>query len=305
LLRNIEHYSQLGDIVIQGEFNAYTNTVPDFVISDNTEFPRPIDNEYSIDSHISRNNLDNKPINKSGKLLFDLCKESGIRILNGKTIGDLRGKSTCITYNGRNVVDYTLVSCNLLHGIGNFIVNDFTPLSDHCPISCSILTCFQGDNNGMNANLDPMPGKLIWDEETISRYNTNNQIIQVKQKLEETAVKILNSILCDTALKSTKFVKKRMGKRSSKQNKKPWFSDSCHDLYITVQKSCSLVNKFPENGSHRKAFYSFRSKFRRKSKHDEKIYRNQICDKIFQNMKSDAKTFWNLLKMNPLIKLNL
>jgi hypothetical protein len=26
-----------------------------------------------------------------------------------------------------------------------------------------------------------------------------------------------------------------------------------------------------------------------------KIYKNQICNKIFQNMKSDPKTFWNLL----------
>jgi hypothetical protein len=92
LLRNIEHYSQLGDIVIQGDFNAYTHTLPDSAISDNTEFPRPIDNEYSNDSHISRNNLDNKPRNKSGKLLIDLCKESCIRILNGRTNGDLRKK---------------------------------------------------------------------------------------------------------------------------------------------------------------------------------------------------------------------
>jgi hypothetical protein len=37
----------------------------------------------------------------------------------------------------------------------------------------------------MNANLDPLPGKFIWEEEAISRYNTNNQIIQVKQKLED------------------------------------------------------------------------------------------------------------------------
>jgi hypothetical protein len=95
-----------------------------------------------------------------------------------------RNKYTCITYNGRSVVDYTLVSCSLLHEISNFIVNEFTPLSDHCPISCSILTCFQGDNNGMSAKLDPLPGKFIWDEEAISRYNTNIQNIQVKQKLK-------------------------------------------------------------------------------------------------------------------------
>ncbi|CAG2257989.1 unnamed protein product [Mytilus edulis] len=87
LLRNIEHYSQLGDIVIQGDFNAYTNTIPDFVISDEAKFPKSKDNDYSIDSHNLRNNLDSKSANKSGKLLIDLCKESGLRILNGRTIG--------------------------------------------------------------------------------------------------------------------------------------------------------------------------------------------------------------------------
>jgi hypothetical protein len=34
----------------------------------------------------------------------------------------------------------------------------------------------------MNANLDPLPGKFIWDEEAISWYNTNIQNIQMKQK---------------------------------------------------------------------------------------------------------------------------
>ena len=94
-------------------------------------------------------------------------------------------KCTCITYNGRCVVDCTLVSCNLLHGIGNFIVNDFTSLSDHCPISCSILACFQGDKNGMNGNLGHLPGKFIWDEGAFSRYNTNIQNIQETHKLFE------------------------------------------------------------------------------------------------------------------------
>ncbi|CAC5393200.1 unnamed protein product [Mytilus coruscus] len=76
LLRNIEHYSQLGDILIQGDFNAYTNTIPDFVISDEAKFPKSNDNEYSIDSHNLRKKLDSKSANGSGKLLSDLCKES-------------------------------------------------------------------------------------------------------------------------------------------------------------------------------------------------------------------------------------
>jgi hypothetical protein len=61
-----------------------------------------------------------------GKHLLNLCKESGLRILNGRTIGDLQGKHTCITYNGCSVVDYMLVSIELLYLLGYFEVNEFT-----------------------------------------------------------------------------------------------------------------------------------------------------------------------------------
>jgi len=49
LLRNIEYYSQLGNIIIQGDFNAYTNKVPDFVITDDCQFPKSNDLNYLVD----------------------------------------------------------------------------------------------------------------------------------------------------------------------------------------------------------------------------------------------------------------
>ena len=61
----------------------------------------------------------------------------------------------------------------LLQTIGNFIVHDFTPISDHCPISCSLLTHFYDHRTNDNTKLDPLPGKFIWDEEAINRYTTN------------------------------------------------------------------------------------------------------------------------------------
>ena len=51
MLRNIEHYSNLGDVLIQGDFNAYTNTVQDFVTSDNAQYPKLNDNAYATDHH--------------------------------------------------------------------------------------------------------------------------------------------------------------------------------------------------------------------------------------------------------------
>jgi hypothetical protein len=91
-LLNIEFYSQLGEVVVQGDFNAYTGSTPDFVLSDNSPYPNSDDPNYFIDSCILRNSLDQKHSNKSGKLLTDLCKGTGLRILNGRTLGDVHGK---------------------------------------------------------------------------------------------------------------------------------------------------------------------------------------------------------------------
>jgi hypothetical protein len=102
--------------------------------------------------------MDRKTLNKSGKLLLNLCKESSLRILNGRTVGDLQGRYTRTTYNGCSLVDYTLVNNELLRGIGNFKVNDLTNLSDHCLINFSLLACFYVKKH--RDNLTPLPGNL-------------------------------------------------------------------------------------------------------------------------------------------------
>jgi hypothetical protein len=90
--------------------------------------------------------------------------------LNGRTLGDLHGKYTCITYNDCSVVDYTLVSSSLLQGIRSFMVNNLTPISDHYPISCSLLACFDDKTNKNKEKIEPLPGKFIWNKEDITRY---------------------------------------------------------------------------------------------------------------------------------------
>ena len=70
-------------------------------------------------------------LNKSGKLLLDLCREGGIGILIGRKPGDLLGNYTCITYKECSVVDYSIASHDLFNNIGTFNVHDFTTISDH------------------------------------------------------------------------------------------------------------------------------------------------------------------------------
>jgi hypothetical protein len=92
IIAEVVTFSSLGHVIVQGDFNVYTNTKQDFVSHDDSGRSNPEDDHYNSDQNLPRNNLDPKLINNSGKHLLNLCKESGLRILNGRTIGDLQGK---------------------------------------------------------------------------------------------------------------------------------------------------------------------------------------------------------------------
>ncbi|CAC5367693.1 unnamed protein product [Mytilus coruscus] len=185
LLADTVKYSSLGHIMLQGDFNAYTNTKPDYVTFDESKKTNLENSHYVDDKIMSRNNLDPKLINKSGNILLSLCKESGLRILNGRTIGDLHGKYTCITYNGCSVVDYVLVSNDLLKLIGLF---------EYCAMSTGYT-----------------PNKFIWSQEAIDLYTQNSNSTTNQKKFEEylqtdfqdadKAVEAFTSILYENAQK--------------------------------------------------------------------------------------------------------
>ena len=314
LLEYIEKYSKLGDVLIQGDFNAYTNTKNDFVSND-VDFHSSIsfDVNYKADNELPRNNLDPKHTNNSGKLLLSMCKEAGLRIVNGRTIGDIFGNFTCIKYNGCSLVDYTIVSQQLLSQIGYFEVLDFSTLSDHCPIVCSMLV-----NSKIKVakapKLDPLPGKFIWSDDAIQKYSRSMNSPETYRRLQnfmsmdfneaDDIVKEFNSILVDASFKSTKFIRNQAKPNNKTKNKrKPWFSDSCTELRNTVKSYEMLVNKFPFNSSYRHAFYSFKAKYRRKCKYEQKLLKQSIYNDLSKNIANDPKKFWKLIdKLKPHMK---
>ena len=93
---------------------------------------------YSTDLNSPRNNMDTKSRNKCGRFPLDLCKESCLKLLNGRCMGDIFGNFTCYTYNGCSLVDYASASAHMHCKIAKFQGQNFTSLSNHCPISCSM-----------------------------------------------------------------------------------------------------------------------------------------------------------------------
>ncbi|CAC5416731.1 unnamed protein product [Mytilus coruscus] len=189
------------------------------------------DSEYHPDRTLSRNNLDHKHTNNSGKLLLNMCKETKIRILNGRTTGDLNGQPTCITYNGSSLVDHTLTSEELIDSIGYFVVHDFTSLSNHRPISCAMFANFSSVPCDLH-KLDSLPGKFLWTDEAIASYTENMQSQMFKDKFanfiaksfndSDSITESFNSILVDCAKQSAKFINKKPIQKLRKSTRKPW-----------------------------------------------------------------------------------
>ena len=67
--------------------------------------------EYIADAELQRFSEDNGHVNNNGLLLLDFCKQTGLRIMNGRVGADQGiGKHTFVGSRGSSVVDYVLSS---------------------------------------------------------------------------------------------------------------------------------------------------------------------------------------------------
>ena len=75
---------------------------------------------------------------KNGRRLADICIDNSVCILNGRSLGDLRGSYTCMSPQGSSIVDYFLCSHDIMKEIGMMAVQPFTQFSDHRPLLLKI-----------------------------------------------------------------------------------------------------------------------------------------------------------------------
>ena len=135
---DIAKYSQVGDCIICGDFNARTGVEPDYCMEDENPVTDSIP-EYICDTPLKRSNMDNRSVDGHGVQLLDLCKSTSLRILNGRTVGDFCGRCTCYSYSGQpSVIDYFLAAQSILDKFDYFYVHEPNDLSIHCMLSCTI-----------------------------------------------------------------------------------------------------------------------------------------------------------------------
>ena len=91
-------------LIIGGDFNARTAILPDYVNEDANDLKyQNFPNGYEISLTRERNNRDTLK-NEYGENQTELCPTTNIRILNGRTLGDLQGEFTYCGIHGLSTV---------------------------------------------------------------------------------------------------------------------------------------------------------------------------------------------------------
>ena len=132
------NYSKLGKIILIGDFNARKGNLLDSSVDSNNDFhltdiSEIADINVGAQAFVKMHSLD-QTVNKYGRCLVNFCNSNNLSILNGRTRGDMLGKFTCYKSNGSSVIDYAIVSSDLMKQVTYFFVLPLSVYSCHCPI---------------------------------------------------------------------------------------------------------------------------------------------------------------------------
>ena len=127
------------EIMLVGDFNSRIALKEDYMLPDNCQ-GQPMSFNSPYEGFITQRNTKDLTSNSNCQEFLDLLISNSLKLLNGRTLGDIFGELTCLKYNGNSVVDYIAVSDNLIPNISYFRIDNFTQFSDHKSIRANLVT---------------------------------------------------------------------------------------------------------------------------------------------------------------------
>jgi hypothetical protein len=99
-----------GIILLGGDFNAHTGTLPDTIdINNLCELLQVLELvEAELPNIVAKRQTRDTSVGGWGCELLDLCYDIGLFIFNGRTPGDELGEFTCLANGGRNNINLLL-----------------------------------------------------------------------------------------------------------------------------------------------------------------------------------------------------
>lgn len=310
----------LENIIICGDFNARSSTYTDFVTDDDSIHMNVLPEDYTPDNFMDRYSQDVGHVNNNGLLLLDLCKQTGLRILNGR-VGEDKGvgKYTFVGNRGSSLVDYVLASQNLFDYVTSFKVHDPNILSDHCLLSFSFDFCLVQEVSIASESYEYVDGKFVWksefkdeyinrlnDASTLQKLNTlSDCILRCSEETEvKSCIKDFESIfedVCAPIYKKSKQPCTSSTENFSNKKENPWYTEECQE-----KKYCFLylLDKYRKSKSdiNRMNMIRARSEYKMLLRKCRYEYDRDKTNKFVGAKHKNAKLYWNMLKELSYVK---
>ena len=131
--------------------------------------------------------------------MLDFCKETGLRIVNGRVGNDKGiGKCTYVGSAGKSVVDYVIASQCLFPVINTFEVSNPNLLTDHCIVQFSVIL----HDSVLDAESDTSSGsfcnyRYVWKDNEVESYQNALQSEDIQGTLNDLKTNISNFTTAD------------------------------------------------------------------------------------------------------------
>jgi hypothetical protein len=290
----IWHYLDKDDVyfMLTGDFNARTGK-EQAELETMQNYLEDVCDDGSEESRVSQD----IGINGFGKSLLDFCFLFDMIILNGYCNGDKDGNCTFISPNGSSVIDYFLISYNLLCGF-DLCVGD-SLFSWHLPVE-AVWKKGQPDKN--RAPQQTGEERIVWSDENACMFKNELESAVflgcLKNAADELRVNMNESVntfakaLCGAAACMVRTV----GKKKKIYN--DWFDDECERKKHEVKrllKRYQRCKSLPEKINKRNSYVSARKEYNKMRKNKEAAFTESRIKKLKESV-SDSKTFWGIIR---------
>ena len=279
LTEQINDLTNKGRVVVCGDFNSRIGTDADYIKNTNVEGTTfvPLPDDIIMEHQIPRNTEDVK-VNGYRRPFLDMTIHNGLTILNGRTTGDALGKFTCIRPSGSSVVDYFIISPELMTKVMHMVVQPFTIYSDHKPIVLTFSLISKPASlkpvKELSKEYKAAPARFRIKCSTEAEFKTElykphntNELTRINEKPysdDNNGTYEMNKDFTDylqTIANNCIDVTKPEGKKRY-INKQPWFSRETREGKKLLNKSARLASDFPNSDYLRQNFYKVKKSYK-------------------------------------------
>ena len=307
-------------ILACGDWNARTSVNPDFVEDDDPVHMSVLPDEYIPDVQLPRYSEDKGHVNNNGLCLLDFCKQTGLRIMNGR-VGDDKGigQYTFVGSRGSSVVDYVLCTQDLFRNVCHFKVHEPNILSDHCLLTFSFDFQMLSARETIENDYEQVSGRYVWNRDYKEEFLNSLKTTDTTERLSELNARIpscaenneieqcladFNNIIEHAASPMFKesFNPPNNSERTSIiKQEAPWFDERCAEKKFYFMR---MLDKYRLSKSdvNRCGLVKARSEYKailRKCRYE---YDSEKTSRFVNAKYKDARLYWNLLKETAGIK---